>query len=635
LPKLRGAGAVTSAETIAPGALPARSSPSPWHHARVSLRVIAVVAVLLAAACGSVDPDRVGATLRLPSAPDCQPSDLDAIRLSALGDFATSDGTVAVLFAGDGSSELSRFPRSTLALSARASTPTWDGFGYATVADLRVLSDLPLLPLGRSCALADIEARLPDGAAVAIVGSSSVLVAGGLDDHGVATRRLAILEVRDERVELPSPTLGNRVAFATATLAPGGTSVVVAGGASGMAGEVRDTWERVSIVDADRALFVLRAPRRDHGALALDDGSLRGVLLVGGSDGAALLDTIELVDADAGSSRMLAAHLTTPRRSPSVVRLSTSTVAIFGGTNAGGAPAGGIDLLDLASESITAASVGPGAAEWVVALPDGRLASAARAIDPDGETRMHVSIVLRDQSAAADAGTAPPIFGPVALALGSGRILVAGRDGDVHGERLAILFDPSTGTSQATSVSPVPTALVALPDGTTLALDARRASIRRDDAVTPFDSPPPLFLFADDRGALALDAASHWDVDARAGVLVALVENASIDVPILRFRDLTAELAAVGPVVLRLVDAFGEDAASVRIDVARVELGTCGIARSSLEPVRVTRRGETIELHADGASVSCAVTDLPERVGIAITAAAGAELRSLALARLP
>ncbi len=113
------------------------------------------------------------------------------------------------------------------------------------------------------------------------------------------------------------------------------------------------------------------------------------------------------------------------------------------------------------------------------------------------------------------------------------------------------------------------------------------------------------------------------------------MDGARIDVPVLRFRELEAELDAVGAVALALVDDRGAEAAVVAIDAARASVGDCRLTRATDAPVRATRRGASIELAADGASVSCAASGLPERVGVAVIAASGARLRSLALARLP
>ncbi len=584
-------------------------------------RLIGALLALSSLACASVDPDRVGATLRLPSAPDCRPPMLSTLSVTALGDFPTTDATVENLVVGGTTRELSRFPTSTLALSARASTATWDGFGVASVSELRVLPELLVLPLGRSCAIADPEARLPRGGAIMVLSESSVFVAGGLDERGLATRRLAILEVRSERVELPAPTLLNPTAFASASFVPGGESLLVAGGASGETGEVRDTWERVSLLGEPRSFGALRSPRRDHAAIAVSAGALRGVLLVGGSDGARVLDTLELVDVDGGTSRSLSARLTIPRRAPSVVALSALAIAVFGGETEGGVLAPGIDVLDLEAESIAAVAGSLGGAEWAVALPDGRIAASVAG---------RVQIALHGALGVADAGDAPAISSPVAVALATGRVLVAGRG--AHGERLAMLFDPSTGVSGTASVSPVPTRMIAMPDGTTLALDERGASIRRDDRVTAFDSPRPMFLFADDRGELSLDASSRWSVDGDA--LVALAEGARIDVPVLRFRALAVEVDASGSVSLALVDDLGGLAALVAIDEVSASIGECLVVRTSGDPVRVTRRDAGVDLEADGALASCAVPDLPHRVGIAVVASMGARLRSLSLSRL-
>lgn len=596
---------------------------------------------LFGAACQGTVVDRVPVDLMLPGAPQCRAA-IAPITLTALGDFPTTDAVVAQLDAsGAPLSPITRFPDDTVALSAssRSSVAGWTAFGWASRDSLVATPALVIAPLGLSCPLADSEARLPRGAALAVVDEARVLFAGGLDESGEATRRIAILSVRDERVDLPRMDGAIRTAFATATLAPEGDAVLVAGGTAHEGGDALPTWERIPLDGGSLAFGVLRDARTEHAAISVDAGTVHGVLLVGGSDGRAALESIEWVDPSTGAGGTLRSALAHPRVAPTISRLDATRVAIVGG-RASADPASAtvveIEILDVGRDEIHDAGVTitplahydpsptmPVPGDWLVALPSGRVAWSGAGVlhlaSVDGVWR-HDDLAL------------PVVYEPVASALPSGRILLEGHRTD--GTRLGFVVDPVAQTVDPLDTSRVPSALVALPDGTTLELAAGAASVRRDERTTPFDAPPPSYLFGADRGALALDAAWRWTTVGAALEPASGVDAARLDVPVLRLRELDATLDVAGRVELLFTGESTEPLATIAIDDAAVALGTCSAPRGT-GTVRVSREGTTITLAPEGAaSVSCEAPALAGgRVGIALVAHEGASLRSLALVR--
>lgn len=585
----------------------------------------------LALGCADVVVDRVPLALRFPTAPECTPAALTAgaLRVTALGDFPTQNAALVELDADGRVHALSSFSAATRALSASSADPSWPAFGWSSVESLASAPSIVLRPVARSCVLGDPEAALPTGAAVVVVDEATVAFFGGLDERGTATRRVALLHVRDERVSLPSATLHDRTAFGTATLAADGATVLVAGGAASDGGEVRDVLERFSLVGAASRFGQLSTPRRDHAALRIDAGAMHGVVLVGGSDGSGTLTSLEWIDDDAPNGRALPFSLHVGRLAPLLVPLGPARFAVVGGRAMDGTPRAAVEIVDVARSASTEVSVPLGAPEWLAALPGGRVAWAAAGA---------VTVIALDRGEVLTTGAAPPVAQhPVAIGLPDGRVLVEGRLTD--GTRTASFVDVGSGTTVAAPSTRVATALVALPDGETLELAPSGASIRRDDALSPFDAPPPRYLFASDRASLALDASSQWTIADAA--LAAAADGARVDVPVLRLARLAATLDAGGDVALVLTDALGAAAASVAVTegalVVRRADGSsaCTAPHASGAVLALRRDGASVSFGDETASTSCAIPDLPERVGIAVVASRGAALRSLALARLP
>lgn len=585
-------------------------------------------ALTLGWGCRGVVVDHQPVEMTLPTAPDCR-EPIGPITLTALGDFPTTDADVALL---DGSGAdldpITRFPSFTLAFSAstRATSGRWDAFGWASRAGIDAPITIVMRPLGLSCPIADSEARLPDGAALAVLDETRVMFVGGLDEAGQATRRVAILDVRDEHVDLPAVARVIPIAFAAATLLPAGDAVLVTGGASSRSGEGRDTWERIPL-DGGMATFgALDQRRRDHGAIVIDAGAVHGVLLVGGtSDGHDALDSIEWVDPTTDTGGVLTAHLAVGRVAPLLVQLDGTHVGIVGGRDAVGAAVTTIEVLDVAHDSVSPRMFTPALAtpDWIAPLPSGRIAWAA-----GGSLR----VVSVDPAFADVVGTVPIVADAVAVALASGRVLLEG--GLTTGTRQGFVIDPGVGTTTPVATSRVPRRSLLLPDGTVLELAATASSARRDERLTPFDTPPPMFLFAADRGTLALDAAPHWSVSS--GALAPVAPDARLDIPVLRLRHFEAVLDATGAYDVLLTGEHLETLALVTVTDDTVSLGTCSVPRQGARHVRIARAvdGSLAIGTVEAGSAACGTSgiDPHARVGLGIVAHSGA-LRSLALTR--
>jgi hypothetical protein len=595
-------------------------------------RAICLLATLVWG-CRETVVDHVPLDMRLPDAPECRAA-LGTLTLSGLGDFPTHDVDVAQFDAsGAPIDSVTHFRAGTLAFSAsaHATSAGWDAFGWASRDSLAAAASptLVLRPLGVSCPLADPEARLPVGASLVVLDEARVMFVGGIDETGDATRRVAVLHVRDESVELPRVDRVVPIAFAAATLVPEGDAVLVTGGASSAGGEGRDTWERIPL-DGGMATFgALDERRRDHAALAVDVDGLHGVLLVGGTDGSSVVRSIEWVDPTTDTGGVLDARLASGRVSPLLVRLDESHLAVVGGVDDAGAAVTSIEVLDLAHDAIRSLSSSLGAADWIAVLPSGRLAWASAGalcivtIPADDSSALRVDAI----------GALPSVLDPVATALPSGHVVLEGHRAD--GSRLGYVFDPGVASTRALSTSRVPRALLTLPDGTSLELAASGASARRDERLCPFDAPPPSYLFASDGAVLALDAAPRWTVDGGALTPAAGIDEARLDVPALRFAHFEALIDAGGSYAVVLTGEHLEPLDAIHVTDDAITYGTCMIPHAAADGRVRIRRGaaNAVVVDTERGARACTGAQPALRVGIGVVARAGARLRSLALHR--
>lgn len=595
--------------------------------------LVGALAALATAGCRETIVDHVPLVLTLPEAAECRAA-AGPITLTALGDFPTTEGLVIQLDTTVSSADaITRFSESSLAFSASApaATGAWTAFGWASRDSLAREPTLVLRPLGRSCPLGDSEARQPEGAAVAVVDESRVMIVGGLDDTDQASRRVALLDVRRERVEVMRVERSATIAFASAALVPEGDAVLVTGGAGSRNGEGGDTWQRVPFDGGPATFGSLDARRRDHTSLAVD-GPVHGVLLLGGTGaGGDVVESIEWVDPGRDTGSVLGAALVPGRRTPLARLLDASHVVVAGGRDARGAVVGDAYVLDLDAETLTPLPTPSCAPDWIALLDDGRIVWGATCADPamGGAVRTTASVILpRTREIAERVVDVPPLLDPVTTALPSGRLLVEGHRGD--GTRQAYVVDVGAATVASAATSRLPRSLVTLSDGATVELAIAGASVRRDERGTPFDAAPPTYLFALDRDAFSLDAATRWAPAADGLTVASGVDAARLDLRSLRLARFSVTVSASGPFRVVLTGAHGEEVAVIG--------GAAGEracpAPEGDAPLTIARDGDTLSLSRDGASRSCVISGLPERVGIGLVAEQGATLRSLALSRL-
>lgn len=621
---------------------------------------------LAASSCASPDEQltTVGLVLNVPRPGSaCHPEGSSSVRLSALGDFPTTDSTV-LLFDPTDLLAFDTLPLASRVLSVDAEavvggTPRTlsatvilgaSALGPPT-RDVQAL----LLPLGPSCRLQDARVGLlPDGALVALP-DGGFLSIGGLGAGGRPVASVARLGAGLATPEVlgPDDTLFDRRAWATATLTD--DAVVVVGGA--LADGLAALYDRIEVYDLASGRFDpnrarglrLATARRDHGAGRLPDGR---VLVVGGSGERGVMglpvEDAELVDLEAGEVSAQVAPLPHPRRRPWVGALDDGSVLVAGGDYWQGEWKPGdtsifayspidnvfVELAGTEFERVASASVVP--------LPGARLAYVgvarpASAADTE-PAALRVQLLLMD-------GTAPRVrelvLSPAvdavranAVSLGDGRILVTGVDVNASGTPVGVAFIVDTSLGNLVRVpapSSEPSALLALADGTIAELDATGASLRRVSAATAFDNPGALLPMLGDPGLLALDSPGSWRVER--GALVATSNGARADVALLRFAGVRIDLEARGDVDVVLTAASGVSS-TVRIDDTTAGFALCGASRATeSSTVHITHRGGQVSFEAGAATVTCSAP-LTGRIAVALRARADTTLSALRLTRL-
>jgi len=560
--------------------------------------------------------------VRLSSALGCRPTRIDSARVEVWGDFLLRDEHVMVQ---SGSAPIARdgWPAETEALFVSLSGGGFVGRGVVAAPLEALQASVLILPSDRACPLPDPEVRLLPGMGVASLPGGALLFVGGLDSGGSALRRVLLLGAGDELGDMNLAAVFIPVAYASVT-AVAAREVLVAGGAAEEGGAPLDTFERLDLDDppgAPRRVGTLARGRREHAALSLADG---GVVLVGGADRTGLLDSIERIDPDGTSGRLLGARLRTPRSGATLVERSDGSVFIAGGTDAGGASSA-LEVLAPTGISTEALALGQPPARTVVALPGPRLLW----IGTDGS----VSVVLLEGSVTRiDIGLTLPDGVVVSSSLGE--LLVH----DEATEELVLVARDLS--SRRVPSSRRGEALVVTDDGTFVELDAAGGSRFRPSVASPFSPPPSSFQFPLDAPSVVLDAPTRWRegmLEGGLGALIAEQEGASLDVPVLRMRAFSVELRTLGAGTLWLTAAPGLGAFATRVRAITftdhdASIDGCHIERAAGAPLIVTRVGDALTLAAGVGSSACEVS-LPDRVGVGLSLAAGAAVSSIRIAR--
>lgn len=399
------------------------------------------------------------------------------------------------------------------------------------------------------------------------------------------------------------------------TVTPFGDGALVAGGASA---EVYSS----ALRDFEPASIDLAQERTRHGAVQLGTGE---TLLVGGRDrNGTLLSSMEIIDpAEHRTRTSRVASLTVPRESPAVLRLANGEILVAGGFDANG---DAIPTLEWFSRDVSAATKRPvdlvtGKERAFVPLEAGGALAIIRPDTPTADFKT-VWVISAD-------GTLEPATEIDPMTLDRVR-LFRGSDGApiVWTGNRWLKWRPWTGDFALLDVAPPGGPLLDAVDngdtGLALWLQSRGSNDEelavvgfRFSARTPFDSVQnplvnpnsvsPLQL-APDRLVSLTAATSTIRFDARGIVLEA---GASAFVTNVTFADFVLDLdvTASAPIVV-VRDEHG----------AELEVGgaSCGFGQSATRSLHVARKGNRVDVSADGAAARTCPTPLADGVRVSI-----------------
>ncbi len=483
--------------------------------------------------------------------PSCAPGAFGELRVTALGDFPTTDQTVGILNAEGEGVSFDTFPLETHAFRVESDAM------YASVRfpDDSGSIDMLLLPRSRTCRASDESIVGLPGAAIVATLDGTVLGIGGTIDDSAQRRviRVSPGQVRPELLEV-NDSLFSKRAFASATLTD--EYVVVVGGEASASDDPEDSVEVYDLSSGrfDRDLIptmFLSEGRSHHGSVELADGR---VLVAGGRGASGLLASSEILDVTAGTVDANPTSLPSPRRDLHLVRLDDGSILGVGGEldePGGGVHAfGDVLLFDMASQSFAPLSetlhFSPRASAAVVALMGDRVAYIG-GTDSSGDFVDAIDVLYMDgvpRIARADlhnAACSESVFCQAlreihAAQLLDGRVLVTGIDASTGDAHLYVL-DLNRGiASEQALLSPIVSIAVSS-DGTSVLMSHDGVFVRRDTTLSPYDNPSTLFGGSLD--GLALDDRAHWTMS---GASLVASEDARVDVAALRYRDLTAEI---------------------------------------------------------------------------------------------
>ncbi len=192
--------------------------------------------------------------------------------------------------------------------------------------------DVLLLPATTPCTLRGTVGGAA-GVAIGIAGEQALIVGGS---SGAGAPGTVVLRLDTGAVDaLPASAASVRT---RSTVTAFGAGALVAGGVSasgGVLGEA-DVYDP-ALGGFDSGSIALSAPRYAAGAAVLATGE---TLLVGGigEDGAAALDSIEIVDPVTRKARLAPSKLAFARSAPTVLRLASGEIFVAGGVDSSGVP---------------------------------------------------------------------------------------------------------------------------------------------------------------------------------------------------------------------------------------------------------------------------------------------------------
>jgi hypothetical protein len=327
------------------------------------------------------------------------------------------------------------------------------------------------------------ESRV-DNFGMALLPDGRVLLVGGVGPD------LAAAETYDPASDTFEPTtdqLADTPGDATVVALADGNALVFGKGSSAIFDPASQTFGATTSTIADRVL---------HTTTLLQDGR---VLVTGGSGsgGGAMLASAEVFDPTTGSWSEVGS-LDVPRQQHTAALLADGRVLITGGTTDDdvGWPLKTTELFDPSSGMFTPADmmIGGRAAHTATLLADGRVLVAGGVPDDDPSASL-AAAELYDPITGRFTPTASLVTGRyehAAVALGDGRVLVAGGSND-HGNPLtAEIYDPTTGvfTVAASASEPHVGPIVRLADGRVL-IAGGRPEIFDPAGTTPVVRPGP------------------------------------------------------------------------------------------------------------------------------------------------
>lgn len=586
-------------------------------------------AVLAAPQCApAVEQEQVRLGVLQP--PGCEVGGGEAWALRAHGDSASVERTLA----GARPAPVRDLPLGTEWLTLELSDAQLPAGGLVAVHGHAVDRDVLVLPLGRSCPLGDSAAAAAPGAALSALDDGGLLIAGGQPAGRPATDAAHWLPPGELLMREVEGGMLLRRAGASATRVGG--HVLVAGGAVDDRGAAHDTFE-IYVANAQRFDNALSGElaggsRRDHAAIALDDGR---VLLIGGradlqSGAIAGLETIA-----AGVRSQPAGELQIGRVAPTALRLDSGALLVALGERAPGVLVPEVERVDpSAGRSAVVASFPAHPLAAVAALEGERVAQLG--CDGDGSCELSLLLPQGDgfQTVAALSRDALAQAGISALtgfrlhALRDGRLLIAAAQ-RARSKPLGFVIDLSTASIAAADLTRTPDRLLALDDGVLAELDSSGLSLLRLDLLSELDDVPDPLAW-DSPFHLALDHASRWERD---DVSLRALEPARFDLPYLRFAAVRVAFTPEGPAALLLEPRAG---APLRVEIAAaaVRFGACSLPRRDGEAVQVERRADRLMLTSAQGTRACELDPALGRVGIALQAEAATRIRALHIERL-